>query len=368
MASIFRQRKSQFWWIKHRDPQGRIVRRSTHFSARTAQGTREARRLQAELTLAERQQKPDVQSEAWAAWVVSFINLHYPATDRPASNLRCQIAWRHLARFLEEHKVTMPRLLTRAHCMSYFDWRKGAGRNTALLEIKFLGLLMNEAVLRGFALSNPCARLGVQRANIKIKPELTDADLDRIRAAVAADANPARREFFANSLAIASAHGCRLSETYLNPMTDVDLKRGTIYFRAKGRRDHIVPLHPSLQSLFRGLQRAGRTETYARPKSPAKEWWGLMVRSGIKTNKPTACFHSLRVTAASRLARAGVSEALAMQYLGHASSTVHRSYQRWRAEDLSACHAALAGTPDSPEIPDAPHAKPAVAGDRNRPV
>ncbi len=48
---------------------------------------------------------------------------------------------------------------------SHFWWVKfrvyWASRITAIWEVKFLSLLMDEAVRRGFAVTNPCIRLGL---------------------------------------------------------------------------------------------------------------------------------------------------------------------------------------------------------------
>jgi integrase len=92
---------------------------------------------------------------------------------------------------------------------------------------------------------------------------------------------------------------------------------------------------------FRHLIARGATETYAPPKSPAKEWFNFLTRAGIKDLHPGACFHSLRVTAATTFARKGIPEKKAMDYIGHASTTIHRSYVRLKPEDLSVCADAL---------------------------
>jgi integrase len=110
---------------------------------------------------------------------------------------------------------------------------------------------------------------------------------------------------------------------------------------AKGHRLHTIFLHPKLVRRFRRMIAEGRTETYEPPASPAKEWFLFLTRAGIKKKYPGACFHSLRVTAATTLARKGISEKKAMDYIGHASTTIHRSYVRLKPEDLSVCADAL---------------------------
>lgn len=50
---------------------------------------------------------------------------------------------------------------------------------------------------------------------------------------------------------------------------------------------------------------------------------------------PHLCFHCTRVTVITRMARAGVPISQAMRYVGHASTAVHKIYQRLAASDLS---------------------------------
>lgn len=355
MASLYKQPKSPFWWIKFRASDGTVHRESTKLKVGIGQDTRKARELCAERTLAETRSAPTSVKEQWTHWVPSFLRTRY--ADKPGSRLRYQIAWKSLSFFLEENEITCPRQLNRTHCTEFMEWRQDPGKkkgiykachNTALLELKVLRLLMKEAVLRELAPFNPCLELGIARQPHREKPEYTDADIEQIRAAIPNEPEPLR-EFYRNSLEISRYQGCRISETHLNPMQAVQIETasagtiiGTITFLAKGGKAHIAPLHPKLLPLFQTLIADGRTETYVRPKSPSKMWWSLLTRMGMKKRLPGACFHSLRVTVATRLARTkGVSETKAMKFIGHASTTVHRSYQRLRPDDLSDCMTAL---------------------------
>jgi hypothetical protein len=57
--------------------------------------------------------------------------------------------WRWL-QYFGEMEVTQPAALRREHVINYFEWRKkhGGERNTAIHEIKFLGMLMDYQVVR----------------------------------------------------------------------------------------------------------------------------------------------------------------------------------------------------------------------------
>jgi integrase len=147
---------------------------------------------------------------------------------------------------------------------------------------------------------------------------------------------------------IALHHGCRLSETSV-PMSSIDFVRGTIRFVAKGKNGrakiYTNRIHPAIIGHLRALKDAGASVTCTLPQMASKEWHTLL--KGCEETKHI-CFHSTRVTVITRLARAGVPVQQAMAYVGHASETIHRIYQRLRAEDLSSCATALAFPTVSP--------------------
>lgn len=341
MASLFKQQKSKFWWIKFRNSTtGKTERVSTKLTDLVR-----ANRLCAEYTFKESQLNAASPSELWDRWVPGFFEERYGS-----NKLRAECAWRVLRMFLTEHDLTAPRQVLREHATQYLAWRakpnksKGkykAGRNTAILEIKFLSILLDEAQRRGYCVFNPWLKLKLHRDRQNQKPEYPRTALAKILKHIRHEPEP-KRSFFLNSFLIARYHGCRLSETYFNPLVAVQFSdRPTISFHAKGDRTHTVFLHPKLVRRFRRMRAQGRTETYPPVKSPAKEWFNFLTRIGIKKEYPGACFHSLRVTAATTLARKGIPEKKAMDYIGHASTTVHRSYVRLKPEDLAVCAAAL---------------------------
>lgn len=339
MASLYLRKK--FWWIKYRDPStNKIVRISTQLTERV-----HARKLCVEYTLKEAVGRAATPSEHWDQWVEAFWEERYGT-----NKLRAQCAWRSLRMFLLEFNLTAPRQILREHAHQFIIWRGTpdkskckykAGRNTTILEIKFMSILLDEAVRRGYASFNPWLKLKLHRERPKEKPEYSRHALAKILWNIRHEPEP-RRRFLLYSFLIARYHGCRLSETHFNPMTQVGFD-GTpsISFRAKGDRVHTVYLHPKLIRRFKRMVAEHQTETYPRPKSPAKDWFNFLARIGIKEEFPNACFHSLRVTAATTLARKGVEEKKAMRYLGHASTTIHRSYVRLKPDDLSTCTDAL---------------------------
>jgi len=355
MASLYKQRNSSFWWIKYRNPlTGTIVRESTHCRHGLMTETRKARQLCAERTLAERNTPRASDSELWERWVPVFFDIRY--ARKPSTRVRYRAIEQNLFAFFRSRNIPLPRLLTREHCFEYLPWRQRpqpglhkARYNTVLMELKILGLIMAEAVRRGYALTNPTADMDLQKVPPREKPELTPDQLALISAAIDADQSP-YRTLLRRSFDIARYHGCRLNETWLNPQSDIFEERDAdgetrwkIRFRAKGGKLHVAPLHPALEPMLLKLKADGATETYERPLGhqglprTSRVWSDFLHRSELRKKVPGITHHCLRVTVATTLARNDVSEAKAMRFLGHASITVHRAYQKLKAGDLDGC-------------------------------
>lgn len=139
---------------------------------------------------------------------------------------------------------------------------------------------------------------------------------------------------------IAIHQGCRLSETAM-PLTQIDLQRKTIMFVAKGRngKKHVFTtrLHDGLHPLIESLIEAGGTRTCDLPVMASKEFHFFFKKIGMKD----VCFHCTRVTVVTRMARAGVPISIAMAYVGHASETIHRIYQKLQPADAAPAVAAI---------------------------
>ena len=370
MASLYRQPKSVFWWVKYRDKDGRRRRESTRLNANIPSETYKAKVIEADLTRAEFAEPKHAQGQAgrWDIWVAPYLDARYQAS--PITHLRNIRTWANLRRFLDEKGIEQPSNVRREHGFAFLDWRQSpqpemrkAKRNTALLEMKLFSFLMKEAIRRGLCTSNPMADLGIKRVASREKPELTDEHLALIEEAILLEPEP-RRTMLHNSFLIARWQGCRLNETWLDPMTAVELsgegpsRRGLIHFRIKGGRQHTAPMAPQLMPLFDKLRAAGARETYARTMNgsvpwTSRDWHSFLWRSGLKLKIPGVTPHCLRVTAATRMARGGVSISKAMKFLGHTSESIHRIYQKLRADDLDDCFAALGPSPHPPQSPPA---------------
>jgi site-specific recombinase XerD len=346
MASLYARK--QILWLKFRDEHGIVRRVSTQCRVGVAPDVRRARQLKAQKDLAELSYSGNQRGETWA-WVPDFLSIRY--ATRPVTLERYDDCWRTLKLFLDERRIQQPSQFIREHCFEYVNWRSHpnlkigkyrAGRNTALLDLKCLRIIMTEAMIRGYCQGNPCIRLGIERADPKIKPALTEDEIKLIREAIQKVADPDDRNFFFVSFEIARYQGCRLNETRLN-LSDVSLTDKTITFRTKGRKTLVTLLHPNLIPLFQRLQSEKRIYTWEPPANTKRAWaqskWHRFLHR-LELN-PSACFHSLRVTAITDMIRGGVPENLVRKYVGHASTLVNRGYQRLNHKDLAACAQAI---------------------------
>jgi site-specific recombinase XerD len=361
MASIYKRKQTDLLWIKYRDQKGRLVQESTGFSRKVPLHVRQAKALAAEKTALElRHGFGGKQKQGGWAWVKKFFTVRYSTS--PLTLERYLNCWDTLQRFIEDQKIQSPAHLLRQHCYDYVTWRATwnsaalaagrykASRNTALLELKALRIALQEAVERGLIQANPVLRLGLKKDKPKKKPAFSDSECATIRAAIPSVKDPAVRRMLATSFEIARHQGCRLSETRLNPMTDVTLammpdgsKTGTITFNSKGSKEFATLLHPALVPLFEKLQAEHCASTWEPPARAGRQWasgywWRFLNSLGFKSGTRRLTFHCNRVTVITEMARNNVPLSKAKNFVGHASTSVHEIYQRLDHErDLADC-------------------------------
>ena len=155
MASLYRRKHSAFWWLKHCTATGRIVRKSTKLRLDSTKDTRRAQAMAHDYSAKELRRAEHDTAGRWDGWVPAFFALRYG--DSPNTHLRYRIAWRNVTRFLDAKEVPTPSALTYSHCVEFITWRQtenakagnyAACHNTALTELKVLGVVMREAVKR----------------------------------------------------------------------------------------------------------------------------------------------------------------------------------------------------------------------------
>src|SRR6476620_3323713 len=192
LAHLRKHKRSPFWYLRRRNLDTHIwEEESTGLRYDVDAETRKAQRLADKVSAEEHRIGASGKgSQAFAVWVPSYLATHWQGAGD--SKRRYTGAWRSIRAFLDRSDIVYPRQVKYSHGAGFIEWRiatplngKHVGHNTALLELKFLSQLMNEAVRREFAESNPLLRLGIVRHAQRIKPEFTNQHLAKLRAAFA---------------------------------------------------------------------------------------------------------------------------------------------------------------------------------------
>jgi integrase len=334
MASLYEKQNSPFWFVQFIDADGTRRNKSTGLRADNPGQTLKARALRAQLEAKELSRSGViVEGGGWDTWVPQFLERHCK-NDR--THERYLDAWEWLSLWLQLNRYHSPKSITYRNAIEYIDWRiaykkrtgKTVGRNTAILELKTLAMILGEAVRMGFADANPLASLKLKRDRAAKKPEITDEEIVQLQNAIQSEP-----EWMQISFAIALHTGCRLRETRI-PMTCVDFAEDKITFPApKGGevRAFSIPMPSALRPLFEKLRKLKREFTLEIPFQPSRRWQQFF----IKIEKPHLCFHCLRVTYVNRLRRAGVPSEIAMRLVNHANELIHRIYQREKVADVA---------------------------------
>lgn len=387
MASLYRRPNSPFWWVKWRDPDtGKIRRESTRFRVGLGTDRRAAVKHRDQLSLRETKLSGSSRKENFENWLPTFIAVKY----KGRSLEKAATVWRTMAAFLKPKQIFHPAAFRRETAIEFVEWRKSSGgvrTNTALMELAYFSSCMSEAVRRGYISFNPCFRLGIKKESVRVKPEITDAEIRQIREGIAAITSnepllAALRDlyrrtddpsnfgafdihgFFHASFEIAIHQGCRLSETYIDLFADVDLEQQLITFHSKGDKFYTVPLNPGLIPIIQELRKKRRTSytipkqtgPFPFPRIAAFFWSEFFKHHGLRH----LSFHCTRVSCISRLHRKGVPETVAMQLVNHSTTLIHRLYRRFLPSELRSAWPQLPASGDTPSGSETPDAPPAI--------
>ena len=280
------------------------------------------RNLVAEITAQEQMERDEDGDALFDEWVLSWFDYKY---DNPNTNTRYKNAWYHLSLFLDKYNVHHPNAVTYQLCHKYMEERsQHCSWNTALVELRGLGAVEQEAVRRGYIQANPCTRLKLKRKNTKEKREISQDELEYIDTRI-----HSCPEWMQDAWLVGLKQGCRLSEVKVR-MADVDEKHGVITFHVKGGKTHSAPLHKDLLPLVARRREQGSEYLVDLPMYASK----LIIQWLRSIDVQDISFHCLRVTVVTRLARAGYSETQTMEYVGHCSEMVHSIYRKLKPADL----------------------------------
>lgn len=338
-VSVYARTGSSKWYISYPGPDGRRKHKATSHGVGDHSGRRKAYDEAMQLAKQSAGRGGD-----WL-WVIPWLRLKHSGRTLQ----RYESSWSHVQRWLLDSGVTSPQAVRYAHVQAYMAWRVSQKRprgtfishNTALLEVKVLGMVMRESVRRELVEANPLAQIGIRRKPGREKPAMTPDEIATIRTALLDEPT-----WMTECFEIAIHQGCRLTETQV-PVDQVDLVNQAITFKGKAGKVFTTMLHPALVPLVRRKQAEGSKVLCTLPRMAAKAWHGFFRR--IKLGH--LCFHSTRVTVITQMARSGVPQGVAQSFVGHASATVHRIYQRLSVPDLARAVAAIPAWPGSQDGP-----------------
>jgi len=332
MAIKYPKKRSPFWYIQYVDKDGVRRNQSSGLHCNDPRETAEADILVAKLTKEEisRGMHGAEPTPGWD-YVLKYLRDRCKNNDTHKGYVN---RWEWINLFLSEKKVRAPENVTFAHGQEYVDWRtaykKKSGRsvckNTAIMEVKLFSQIMQQAVRLNLCPANPLVKLGLKKDDPDEKPEITDEEF-----AIILPALENEPEWMKVSWQIAMHTGCRLKDTRL-PVDQLDFEGNRITFeKPKGgkKRAFSVPMPKALRPLLESLC-DGRKSTLEFPFQPSRQWQHFFRRVGL----PHLTFHCTRVTFVTRLARRGVPLSAAMRLVNHASTTIHRIYQRLNVEDV----------------------------------
>jgi integrase len=328
MASLKSPPRTPNWVLSFRDlATGEWKEKTLPLRRDSTTDTRKAEAVARKATSDERRSKP-LMGGQFAQWVDEYIAYRY---NNENTKKRSQYYWSALWGFLKENKITHPQRLRYEHIQKYLSHRKreGACHNTARQELKFLSTLMEEAVKREYALTNPLFREKIPREPSKVKPDLSEADLRKIKTEFAK-----RPEWMQVVLEICAHTGCRFNEAAL-ASGDINLGRNLIHLKDSKknplhpRKHFTIPLPKGLKPL---LQKLLKKRDFTVP--PLSREQNRLFNKALSQVVEGATSHCLRVAFITRCHRHGLSESASMQLVNHSNQLVHKIYSRLNVEDV----------------------------------
>jgi hypothetical protein len=317
--------------MNFRDADGNWRNRSTGYRCNNSIEMRHAKKACATQSLKERVLSRDV-SGSWN-WVAQWIESSWDGLTLR----RYHQAWQVMAEYLKEVPVSGPANLTRDHCLGYVSWREkhGGGRNSAALELKFLGQVVDEAIRRQIAERNPARNLRIKQTPSKEKSAWTDEELAKVDAALVQAED--KYGWMRVSFLLGRYQASRLGQSVV-PLSAIDLQRGVIHWPSavvKGGKAFSQPIIDGLKPMLADIVEYRRTHGHAAladlPQLPSLEWRKFLDSLGLRH----LSHHGLRVSWVTKAAMAGIPEAVAQRFSNHSSTAVHRIYLRLSTGDMA---------------------------------
>jgi integrase len=339
VASIYLRKDSRFCWIRLKRPDGTWESKATQYLKDNIGDRRQADLMARRASIEERENTPASQREHFDAWVDAWMKDRYGGTDG-TTLVVYQRHWRRLRDWMKSVQITSPAQISYKGALEYKTARlkDGVSINTVIHELKFLSVVMGEAVHRDFAKANPVMKMGLKRAAITPKTPWTDEESVAVAGAIHAQSDFLQASFILGFYQAARLRQCEV------PLRDINLSTNRItYWRSlsgrpltKGDKPFTQPISQAALPLLRDLidrrKAAGKKDLCEIPAVPSMEWRAFLDQFGFSH----LCHHGLRTTWVTRAASSGeISRAQAMRFVNHGSTAVHEIYQRLNADDVA---------------------------------
>jgi hypothetical protein len=336
MASIYQRKDSKNLWVRFKR-NGKWVGERTPWLIGDRAGEKKARQLAAKKTLEEMAQGKRTASGNFSDWVEAWIMEQHASKKTATYGIYSQ-QWGMIADWLEERGYKHPQDVTRESLSDYKEWRKhregvrrkGAGMNTIIPEVRTLGRVLKEAKIRGYCSEVVTEKLGWSTDDrIEYEP-WTDGEIHL--ALEKSKSLPKELQWIRVALILGTYQAIRSGQIRA-PLSAFDFQQKMIFWPKsvmKGKkRDWVQPMDarmiPLLQPIVEERRKARKTTLAERPELYALKVRRWLDSEGIGIPKQ---LHGLRATWITKAALSGVPEAVAMAFVHHAGSEVHRIYQR----------------------------------------
>lgn len=359
MASTYTRPDSPFIHIRQKID-GKWKSQRTGYRKDKPREVEHAEKLATRLGEEERKEHATFRNDHWDDWVDRWLVDHYGREHSQTFTVYTRY-WRRLRPWLIGERITAPRQLTFNICMRYkLDREKqGVGVNTVIHELKFLGVVMNEAIRRELATHNPCVKMGLKRTPQKRKEAWTEEQVRKV-----ADKIHTKPDWMLATFILGLYQAARLRQCEV-PLSDIDLERRRIVYwktlegrpLTKGNKPFAQPIAASALPLLRDLidrRKAGGHKTLCdMPTTPSLLWRQFLDSLG---GCEDISHHGLRATWITRaaLSREKISREEAKRFVNHGSTAIHEIYQRLNADDVAHVADALHLPAFEPKRPDEP--------------
>ncbi|MEA3212272.1 MAG: hypothetical protein QOE70_5329 [Chthoniobacter sp.] len=340
MASTYLRKSSPFIWIRIKTADGQWISKATEYRKDNIGDRRQAKLLAERLSVEERARRAATGNETWDDWVDNWMITRYGNRKTTTLGLYKRY-WKYLRRWMAAEQIHAPAQVSFQTVLDYKAHREKAGVsiNSIIHELKFLGVIMNEAVRR-FGGTNPCQKFGFERVPTKGKEPWKDVEVAKVAAAIST-----QNDFIQASFILGYYQAARLRQCEV-PLRDIDLKRRRItYWRSlsgrpltKGDKPFTQPLAkaaiPALTDLIARRRAAGHLSLCDVPMLPSLEWRRFLDSLGDLRH---LSHHGLRTTwiTHAALSRKKISREEAKAFVNHGSTAIHEIYQRLNADDVA---------------------------------